>query len=290
MLSSNIINPIDYRDSKTYYVSYVDVLGYNDVIKNDKEPEKLLNAIIGVINNLIDVIGKLPKFQDAEPPKINYNIISDGIVINIGCWEKPILLSDHWDNYTNFMLCVMLTANIQKTYLSHGFLCKGGLSYGKLVNEGKIIFGEGLAKAVDIEHNNHNPCVVIDDKVVELFLQSLIDTGQDFDDKQIGRILIRDGDKTFLHYMSADAILDVFIGKALEGDGREYLAVHKEGLEKALKRFINNHREKGAEESVADKYRWSIAYHDENNASDDNTLLIDKTLHEELDSIVIRKD
>ena len=123
---------------KPALVAFMDILGFEALIKKlDKQPQ-LQDSVYASLSK-IHAIGKRlndPRFPTVHD-NLNVSVFSDCIAITCEMEEMGHL----------FWTCGHLQADL----LFSGILVRGGITYGKIVHEGNLLYGEGLIDAYRLE-------------------------------------------------------------------------------------------------------------------------------------------
>jgi len=165
------------------FVAFVDILGFSDFVgRADEQPE-----LIEKIQKALAALATHSTGPENEAPHnaIQASVFSDNIVI-----------SGHDQPYGLGILLIG-TAGICLRLLELGFLTRGGIAYGKLAHDKRMVFGPGLVEAAELERSvAHYPRVVLSESVVARAYE-LIEQAPDF-----GNFLRVDSDGLFfLHYL-----------------------------------------------------------------------------------------
>ncbi len=173
-LRQETINSFDLPLSD-YYICYFDVLGYKAFFENnDKEHKRFLIELL-----LSDSkIGSIIKNTEA-PVDIKYRVYSDNYIL--------YFKADTLDKYRALKTICAIVQKIQILLLSEfKILVRGGITIGEFYADERIVFGEGLIKAVTLEAKYaQNPRIIVDADVFKEELLTLHSEGylaQDIDD------------------------------------------------------------------------------------------------------------
>lgn len=150
-------------------VIFIDILGFKELLnettdKEGNDNEKGINKLTQAYKSIRDVwdldkvasdssILKKTSKQDKQ-----ITIFSDCIVISFPAKEKSEIF------YTLLEVKWMILRLI-----SQGILCRGAISYGKLLHNDKFIFGPALVEAYILESKAANyPRVILDRSIIDL--------------------------------------------------------------------------------------------------------------------------
>lgn len=139
---------------KDYYICYFDILGYKDYM--DKNPEKHKQFLINVMLADEDVQSVL-RYDGKE--NVGYRAYSDNFLLYV---EK-----DSMTTGDALMLMSKIIRKIQVRFLmEHRMVVRGGLTAGEFYADDRIVFGQGLIKAVELESKQAiYPRIILDKKV-----------------------------------------------------------------------------------------------------------------------------
>lgn len=263
------------KEYKNCVVAFIDISGYKQHIKNIENAQDMIDAIVDVVNDTITAVGKA--FTKYNDPPIQVNILSDSIILSSLLHPNPKTEEEYWSVFTPIMMEFMTSSRIQMEFMKRGFLVNGGISYGLFYRNDYIVFGEALAKAVNLQNNTNEPIISVDSHLIDAFINSMDRLNIRPDDDTLGRILRKDGDRpySYLHYVMAQTYFAQMINPNYKTTGIDVLTEHRDGLIKAIERNNGNINAKAAA-----KYKWSIDYHNETNTSGDETLNIPNEMEE----------
>ena len=225
---------------KTSLCASLDVLGFQDEINRayrEKQEEILLGEIEDILKSAADDLEDL----HIRNPEVltTLKFFTDNVVVGYH-FMPPI---------SKIQLCCFceLISDFQLSMACKGFFIRGGISIGTLASDERIVFGDCLVKAHELEAQvAGNPRVILD---LRLSNQSSSDlTFSNFR-------LMRDVDGyLFVNYLSAllQIELDPRPGPRIN---EARLKVHKDQVEHRL-------QEKRHDPKVWNKYLWVANYHD----------------------------
>ncbi len=215
----------------------LDVLGFQDEIKrayDEKREVKLLHEMEETLRAAADRLEDM----HARNPQIltTFRFFTDNLVIGYEYWTSGAKAElDH--------VCVLL-ADFQLSMACRGFFIRGGISIGTLASDERMVFGDCLVKAHELEAKSaRNPRVILDPCFKIEIIQSPIR-------------LMRDVDGfLFVNYLSA--LIELKYSPPRPGPclNEELLKVHKNQVERLLE-------EKRHDPNVWTKYFWAANYHD----------------------------
>lgn len=142
-------------------VCFIDILGFKSIINqtidkdgNDKEEEiKLINETLSLGLEILDLD---EKYKLAKSKVVTQ--FSDSFVISFLVNERSEIF------YT-----LIEIQHLIMNFMVKGILVRGGIAYGKLIHNDKVVFGPGLVKAYETESRAAlYPRVILDKTVIEI--------------------------------------------------------------------------------------------------------------------------
>ena len=136
-----------------YIVAYIDILGFSKMVKSDIEnPESsdlFLTKLFGIYETTRQSFGNHQHLQVIQ--------FSDSVVFAIPYTAE------------NFPIFLNIIGQFQYNLFSQGFLCRGGISFGKHFYEDGFLFSSGLIEAYYIEKTlSRYPRIVISRDLLDL--------------------------------------------------------------------------------------------------------------------------
>lgn len=132
--------------TSNYCVAYLDVLGAEHFMKNDKQ-DKFLNDLNSIY---YDAISDVSFVSEVTNKDIQVKIFSDNILL-------AIKIDDNDDDLRQKKIekIINLTGNIFNNALYHGYLLRGAITEGPFYKDDNNIFvyGKALIDAVEMEEN-----------------------------------------------------------------------------------------------------------------------------------------
>ena len=150
-------------------VLYIDILGFKELLnettdKYDNDDEIAINKIVNAYNSIRDVWDLDKEITDNDIDEESYkltkkvSIFSDCIVISFLAKERSEIF------HTLLEVKWMIIRLIYK-----GILCRGAITYGKLIHNDKFLFGPALVEAYILESKAANyPRVILDRNIIDL--------------------------------------------------------------------------------------------------------------------------
>lgn len=185
-------------------VLFLDILGFKSII--DKTVEKQIenaNAIELLYKNLNDIREFLKKRLKQTDVFNNRNFslkvtqFSDSIIISFV----------NNDNVTLFNL-IRTIQELIIMLVNNGIICRGAISYGKLIHDNKIIFGPALNEAYETETKAAlYPRIILDRSIIKIGKQSqptLFDDLNTNEELILGYLSQDTDDKFYIDYFPKD--------------------------------------------------------------------------------------
>lgn len=122
-------------DLKYYFVAFVDILGFTNMVKHDCEAP-------GESNSYIKRLFESYKHtQDMHKQSNEFDVIqfSDSIIFSMPFSQNKF---PHFIN---------IISNYQYELFKQGLLCRGGIAYGKHFSRDRFLFSDGLIEAYKLE-------------------------------------------------------------------------------------------------------------------------------------------
>lgn len=149
-------------------VAYVDFLGTKGNMNSDT---KYLNTVLELYDDAIRMISD--KEGDKET-KINYKSFSDNIVFSMHLEKNPITIEQMEKDRKVFDTLFAFICAFQRAALKKGYLIRGGITCGDFYLNEKLVWGDALIKAVQLEENVAiYPRVVVDEDLRSLKIQTV---------------------------------------------------------------------------------------------------------------------
>ena len=147
---------------KNYVIFFLDILGFKEIIENDKiTVDEMLNKFDKAKYHLDYTKWINTRKNDeqkwVENEEKNYLQISDSMVLSFPL-ETP----------SGLFYAILDIMRLQANFAAlHGILLRGACTYGKLYHNGTNIFGPAMNKVVFMEKVAKYPRVIIPNKVVD---------------------------------------------------------------------------------------------------------------------------
>lgn len=119
LLAGNVMTVIEdanQPDNNDYVVSYIDILGFKDIINSDPTGKEFLPIIEGAVKRGL----LFAKLMQEAVEELEYRIFSDNV-----CFWMPLKFGP-----LAFSTMLNILSEFQFGLLSHGLLCRGGVAVG----------------------------------------------------------------------------------------------------------------------------------------------------------------
>jgi hypothetical protein len=184
---------------------FIDVLGFKQILKatlniDGTDNEKKINeleSVLLLIREIMDLDASEKPFSES----MQITQFSDSIVISFKEDEEDEVF------YT--------LANLQNLVINlvwRGIICRGGVSYGKLVHNEKMVFGPALVEAYETESKAAlYPRIILDKTIIKIGIKNNgFDNGASEVQKAILNLLSKDTDDMYYidYFLKAQGELD----------------------------------------------------------------------------------
>lgn len=211
-------------------IAFIDILGFREHInKTIIDPEYFIK-----IKDALDFIETYSKNDDTI-----HNL--DGKEITI--FSDSIVISYPFHALLDAYPLLLEVADIQLTMMEKGILMRGGITYGKLVHQGKVVFGPAMIEAYELETTAAiYPRVVVDEKIFMMTQDNGTHTASEQND-YVHSMLHRDQDgQLYVDFLNQHDQVDDF---------ERYISAMF-----TLKEVINVELSAFPKSSVKMKYEW----------------------------------
>ncbi len=252
----------DPKDIRPSVVSFLDVLGYKEIVKDKRRSLELFEAIADAINETEKKVAQIAPDQKS-PASLACRFFSDNIVVSCGYNPAPKNRKEWYDNSVSISAVLMVQAAVQTRLLCrYGILSRGGTVLGDYYRGDKFVFGLGLSEAYELEESAKTPRIVAEDRVVDEYVESAMKAGLPLNENILGQLFREDWDKkTYVHYLYAGGMIEgILSGRVPYRDDVELLESHRWSILKAIR---NNRDSISTSRSVAAKYVWAALYHND---------------------------
>lgn len=236
-----------YRDEsgspllKNSVVTFIDILGYQDQVKNAVEAGRGKALLLDLRKAFDDTYHSIRGESNIYRQKWLVKGFTDNIVIGYPISQD----AEREMGYTFSNLCFF-----QLLMITHGFFIRGGIAIGELYMDDEIVFGEGLIEAYETERNlARDPRIVLSDSAIEYVEHHLKYYASVELSPQYSHLLKdRDG-QIFVNYL--DLITEFEPDYSVFFDE---FKKHKEVVEFRLQEYVSM-------PSIWNKYLWVANYH-----------------------------
>lgn len=154
---------IDIKPVKRY-ILYFDILGYKAYFDNKE------NDVLEFLSNtiaLLDDIGEEAEHARDISRNLRYKTFSDNFIF---------IVEEENQDYAVLSYLVQLCAHLQLSFLTkYKITVRGAICFGLIYLDERIVFGEGLVKAVGMEGAAIYPRVVVDDEIINNFCPAVLE-------------------------------------------------------------------------------------------------------------------
>jgi len=181
-------------NSKRTLVAYLDVLGYKNLVKNSS-PEQFYDLmekifletrtyLSAVYPDKVETPLEIERQCTAEVINaIKFHLISDTFILYLECDEVISINKKFYEKIDHDYTAVVLFFHIVATFVlifiqKTGVLLRGGISLGDFYKrplvdsarlDGDFIFSSALVAAAELEKEAHNPRILIDNDLYQLW-------------------------------------------------------------------------------------------------------------------------
>jgi len=245
------------REYKKYFVAFMDILGYKNLVAEMEQNE--INAL-NMISRLEEMIEKCIKDNMKSLVRhssfgVEYKLFSDSLCIFIPAdeseeGEKFEIYKNHSkryieNNYIRLWLLCNIVANIQLDSMQYGIIFRGAISFGNHFHNENIIFSKALIDAYYAESEQAiYPRVILLHNSENDILELLPVLYEYYDLK-----VALDDDYLFVDYL--ERINDF---RWLLDSDCDYIKWHKNIIQNGMKKFSNK-------DNLYIKYVWMMNYH-----------------------------
>lgn len=255
------------QDIRPSVVSFLDILGYKRIIEDRERYARLFDAVADIVDDVHRKVGIFSP-DEKNPASIAYRVFSDNVTVSCGYNPVPRNRAECKENVTAISLVILIQAELQMRLLTeHSFLVTGGIALGDYFRNDRFVFGKGLVDAYDLQNKAKAPRTLVDERVVDVYVDSAKKAGLPVDANLLGRMFMKDEDgRTYVHYLYAGEFLEGFLsGRRLGKDelierGRALLDRHRSGIIRAIE---ENRGDIESNEGIAAKYGWVVGYHND---------------------------
>ena len=145
-------------------VLFLDILGFRSII--DKTVDKLEDNTSG-IQELYDKLEEIKAFLDSRLKQ--KEVFDDkNFSMRVTQFSDSIIISFINDDNTTLLKLIRTIQELIINFVNSGMLCRGSISYGKLIHDNQIIFGPALNDAYETETKAAMyPRIILDKSILE---------------------------------------------------------------------------------------------------------------------------
>lgn len=256
------------KKPKFSVVSFLDILGYKEIIKDSERVDELFVAVLSAINTTYkDVEGFVQKDQDNRDARgrdsiiqtLKYRAFSDNIVVSCELYPEPKDRFEYWENAVAIGTVLMIQADIQAELLiRHGFLSRGGTTIGDYYVDDEFVFGKALVDAFELEQNAIYPRILVDEKTRSLFIESAQEANYNARVEDRGTFQMDYDGEYFVDYLRVRAHLwKILFGQEFGPNYENLLLEHGRAIDGAL---VKNGQSIEKSRKLRQKYAWVRGY------------------------------
>ena len=157
-MSNCIETNIETKNLLKYHIAYFDILGYKKYFNDEKQVNEFFNTICECFQEFFNIAKDINPSENTIPEKnhLKIKIYSDNFLVCIspffGINEKTFI---------GFIGFIAYLQNL--LIIKYKILVRGGITLGDLYIDDDFVFGDGLIKAVELEHKKaKTPRIIID--------------------------------------------------------------------------------------------------------------------------------
>lgn len=146
-------------------VLFVDILGFKNIIEKTTDNEKDIQENISFLyKNLHNIRTFL-----IEQLKLKSSLKHYNYSLKVTQFSDSIIISFINDNNETLLSLIRTIQELIIKQINNGILCRGAISYGKLIHENKVIFGPALNDAYETETKAAiYPRIILDKSIIDL--------------------------------------------------------------------------------------------------------------------------
>jgi len=146
-------------------VLHADILGFSNIIKksNDETNDETLNRLKSILKISNGFLDKFKSNDLISEVRVNYKLFSDNLYASFS-YKDAKTFSDAFET------CIIFSRIYFQTMLENKLLIRGGISFGNDYSDDSIIFSYALIKAYELECKATYPRIVIDNELLNRYL------------------------------------------------------------------------------------------------------------------------
>lgn len=184
------------------FVLFLDILGFKSIIDKTIEKDIENKQAIETLYNNLDEIRSFLIQRLKEHKSLIYK---DNKSVQVTQFSDSIIISFESDKNATLLILIRTIQELLIKLVNNGLLCRGAISFGKLIHNDKIIFGPALNDAYETETKAAiYPRIVLDKSIIALGKSSKLKASQ-FGEREevILEFLAKDSDeKYYIDYFS----------------------------------------------------------------------------------------
>lgn len=192
-------------------ICFIDILNFrnhvNETIDADEDIENKIKLIFDALNEARNILD------------VDDNLNRNELIKNITHFSDSFIISFHVETEHEVYSTLVDLQCLIVSLISKGFLCRGGITSGKIIHNKEVIFGPGFITAYDMETKAAiYPRVILDEKVKKMALKYHANYHDSEKEQEwINGIITQDEDGMwYIDYFSKSAFLDIVYPKYLE--------------------------------------------------------------------------
>lgn len=242
---------LPYR-TKESFVAFIDVLGFSQLIFEDRGTGEKLGIIKDAIEHATIHLKERKMLPDHKYA-FWYKEFQVKSFSDCFCFSIPLEFDDGEKDYKqNFVSFYVWIESFCNTLLKHGFLCRGGITQGWHYYDDQIIFSQALVDAYQLESKQANhPLIMVHDNLSRNLRE------RDFHRQPYYDYMFAhdNAGKSFLHQYNYSIVDELFFGfYNVEVKGK-FIQERKELIEMFLV-TINDKIKELIGNSAVDKWQW----------------------------------
>lgn len=139
------------------YVAFIDVLGWKSAVAQSVADPVMLSRLSGVLDRVKQRISEILEQDrdtaDSYARDSRAYQFSDAHIFTIAIRENTRVGAE---------FAAMWCRLIAREYFAFGFLCRGGITIGKLIQRPESCFGPAITKAYELEQSVSLPMIIVD--------------------------------------------------------------------------------------------------------------------------------
>lgn len=249
-MNDNKIKEVNYQ-TKEAFVAFIDILGFSQMILDDRGSGEKLQIIKGAIAQATKDLEER-KLMPNHRYAFWYREFQVKSFSDCFCFSIPLVFNegekDYNQNFVSFYVWIEVFCN---TLLKNGFLCRGGITQGWHYYDDKIIFSKALVDAYQLESKKANhPLILLHEDLVH----NLIQKGFQHEPYYNYMFMHDTSGKTFLNQFNYSIVDELFFGfyhqpdQKLIDERTELIQMFLGIIEMKLQELIGN--------PAIDKWHW----------------------------------